>query len=221
MAGRAADRGTCSASMVAHACSSWTVLPYKRSSCLDGNAETGRLLAHAVGLLALGVEAAVVVSARASASGGNHRTSCGPARSAAGVAGGWGRGRAEYTYADKACELPSAPALSSYVRRTHIFNASLLLCMLSITHIRAHTRWPHLDRSDIDDSMSGTTAIAVLVRGRTTYVANVGDSRAVLAERHGDKVVAQDLSYDQTPFRCREAGGDWGRGFCPCRLEAY
>ncbi|PNW77593.1 hypothetical protein CHLRE_10g443550v5 [Chlamydomonas reinhardtii] len=58
-----------------------------------------------------------------------------------------------------------------------------------------------LHRSDIDDSMSGTTAIAVLVRGRTTYVANVGDSRAVLAERHGDKVVAQDLSYDQTPFR--------------------
>ncbi|GIL79333.1 hypothetical protein Vretimale_16527 [Volvox reticuliferus] len=58
-----------------------------------------------------------------------------------------------------------------------------------------------LHRSEVDDSMSGTTAITVLVRGRTAYVANVGDSRAVLAERHGDRVLAQDLSYDQTPFR--------------------
>ncbi|KAG2485550.1 hypothetical protein HYH03_015717 [Edaphochlamys debaryana] len=58
-----------------------------------------------------------------------------------------------------------------------------------------------LHRSEVDDTMSGTTAITVLIRGRTAYVANVGDSRAVLAERHGDKVVAQDLSYDQTPFR--------------------
>jgi serine/threonine protein phosphatase PrpC len=50
--------------------------------------------------------------------------------------------------------------------------------------------------------MSGTTAITVLVRGRNVYVANVGDSRAVLAERQGNRVVAQDLSFDQTPFRC-------------------
>ncbi len=54
---------------------------------------------------------------------------------------------------------------------------------------------------DVDDSMSGTTAIAALLRGRTVYVANVGDSRCVLAERQGDRLVAQDLSYDQTPFR--------------------
>ncbi len=54
---------------------------------------------------------------------------------------------------------------------------------------------------DVDDSMSGTTAIAMLLRGRTVYVANVGDSRCVLAERTGDKLVAQDLSFDQTPFR--------------------
>ena len=31
--------------------------------------------------------------------------------------------------------------------------------------------------SSIDDTMSGTTAIACLVRGRTLHVANVGDSR--------------------------------------------
>ncbi|KAG1657206.1 hypothetical protein FOA52_008239 [Chlamydomonas sp. UWO 241] len=56
-------------------------------------------------------------------------------------------------------------------------------------------------RHDIDDSMSGTTAIAALLRGRTIYVANVGDSRAVIAERKGDRLIAQDLSFDQTPFR--------------------
>ncbi|XP_076946133.1 protein phosphatase 2C and cyclic nucleotide-binding/kinase domain-containing protein-like isoform X1 [Bidens hawaiensis] len=54
---------------------------------------------------------------------------------------------------------------------------------------------------DIDDSMSGTTAITVLVRGKTLYVANSGDSRAVIAERRGAEVVAVDLSIDQTPFR--------------------
>ncbi|KAH0671234.1 hypothetical protein KY285_025447 [Solanum tuberosum] len=53
----------------------------------------------------------------------------------------------------------------------------------------------------IDDSMSGTTAITILVRGTTLYVANSGDSRAVIAERRGDEVVAVDLSIDQTPFR--------------------
>lgn len=52
--------------------------------------------------------------------------------------------------------------------------------------------------------MSGTTAISCLIRGRTLLVANVGDSRAVLAERVGDGVVARDLSCDQTPFRADE-----------------
>ncbi|XP_027116146.1 probable protein phosphatase 2C 35 [Coffea eugenioides] len=55
--------------------------------------------------------------------------------------------------------------------------------------------------SDIDDSMSGTTAITVLVVGDMLYVANVGDSRAVLAVKEENKLVAEDLSYDQTPFR--------------------
>jgi cGMP-dependent protein kinase 2 len=61
-----------------------------------------------------------------------------------------------------------------------------------------------LHRSSIDDSMSGTTAITVLVRGKTLYVANVGDSRAVIAERRGTDLVAVDLSSDQTPFRSDE-----------------
>ncbi|KAL5541726.1 hypothetical protein UlMin_009436 [Ulmus minor] len=58
-----------------------------------------------------------------------------------------------------------------------------------------------LHNSEIDDSMSGTTAITVLVIGDTLFVANVGDSRAVLAVKDGNRFVAEDLSYDQTPFR--------------------
>lgn len=58
----------------------------------------------------------------------------------------------------------------------------------------------HAD-NNIDDSMSGTTAITILVRGKTLYVANCGDSRAVIAERRGTDIVAVDLSIDQTPFR--------------------
>lgn len=58
-----------------------------------------------------------------------------------------------------------------------------------------------LHNSHIDDSMSGTTAITALLVGDMLYVANVGDSRAVLAVKEGNRVVAKDLSSDQTPFR--------------------
>lgn len=61
-----------------------------------------------------------------------------------------------------------------------------------------------LHSDTIDDTMSGTTAITVLVRGRTIYVANSGDSRAIIAERRGEELVAVDLSIDQTPFRADE-----------------
>ncbi|WCJ23622.1 Protein phosphatase 2C family protein [Euphorbia peplus] len=58
-----------------------------------------------------------------------------------------------------------------------------------------------LHSSKIDDSMSGTTAITVLVVGDTIYVANAGDSRAVIAVKNGNRVTAENLSNDQTPFR--------------------
>ncbi|KAE9448671.1 hypothetical protein C3L33_19428, partial [Rhododendron williamsianum] len=61
-----------------------------------------------------------------------------------------------------------------------------------------------LHADSLDDSMSGTTAITILVRGRTLYIANSGDSRAVIAERKGNGIVAIDLSIDQTPFRADE-----------------
>ncbi|XP_012450475.1 protein phosphatase 2C and cyclic nucleotide-binding/kinase domain-containing protein isoform X1 [Gossypium raimondii] len=61
-----------------------------------------------------------------------------------------------------------------------------------------------LHADSLDDSMSGTTAITVLVRGRTIYVANSGDSRAVIAQKRGKEIVAVDLSIDQTPFRVDE-----------------
>jgi len=69
-----------------------------------------------------------------------------------------------------------------------------------------------LHRSTIDDSMSGTTAITVMVRGRELYVANAGDSRAVIAEldtvgsggSRSSKLKAFDLSHDQTPYRADE-----------------
>lgn len=69
-----------------------------------------------------------------------------------------------------------------------------------------------LHRHTIDDSMSGTTGVTVLVRGKMLYVANVGDSRAVLAEKRGKKLVAVDLSSDQTPFRPDECSRVKGCG---------
>ena len=56
--------------------------------------------------------------------------------------------------------------------------------------------------SSSNDSMSGTMAITVLVRGKTLYVANVGDCRAVIVQRTRGYNEAKDLdlSYNQTPF---------------------
>ncbi|KAM0869885.1 hypothetical protein ACQ4PT_040389 [Festuca glaucescens] len=61
-----------------------------------------------------------------------------------------------------------------------------------------------LHADSLDDSMSGTTAITILVRGRTLYIANAGDSRALIAEKKGEDIIAVDLSIDQTPYRTDE-----------------
>lgn len=65
-----------------------------------------------------------------------------------------------------------------------------------------------LRRSDVDDSISGTTAVVALLTGAELWVGNVGDSRAVAGVLSGDGssghnygVKAIDLTSDQTPFR--------------------
>ena len=57
-------------------------------------------------------------------------------------------------------------------------------------------------KEPFDTLMSGTTGIVVLVRDQMLYVANVGDSRATCSVKQADgRLVALDLSDDQTPFR--------------------
>jgi len=59
----------------------------------------------------------------------------------------------------------------------------------------------HSDKR-FDDSLSGTTAISILFRGKVMYIANVGDSRAIVVSRDSSgRLVARPLSVDQTPYR--------------------
>ena len=44
--------------------------------------------------------------------------------------------------------------------------------------------------SSFDDAYSGTTAITAFFKGDTMYVANIGDSRAIIGERRGARVIA-------------------------------
>ena len=55
--------------------------------------------------------------------------------------------------------------------------------------------------SRIDDSLSGTTSITAVLRRDNLYIANVGDSRAIIASDFEDKLRYTPLSNDQTPFR--------------------
>jgi len=59
----------------------------------------------------------------------------------------------------------------------------------------------NMHAQDFDDSMSGTTAIGAFFHGTEFTVANIGDSRAVVGERKGKRVIAYSLSIDQTPYR--------------------
>eukprot|EP00937_MAST-01D_sp_MAST-1D-sp2_P000194 g194.t1 len=63
-----------------------------------------------------------------------------------------------------------------------------------------------LHKSPIDDTMSGATAVVVVVRHGVLEIANVGDTRAILAEEETaadgtTKLVAKPLSTDQTAYR--------------------
>jgi len=67
-------------------------------------------------------------------------------------------------------------------------------------------------RGTVNDTLSGTTAICVLLEGTELIVANVGDSRAIVAEMENDMLKPNPLSVDQTPYRkderlrCKKAG---------------
>lgn len=58
----------------------------------------------------------------------------------------------------------------------------------------------HADKR-FDDTLSGTTAISILLRGRLMYISNVGDSRAIIVSAVNGRLVAKPLSMDQTPYR--------------------
>eukprot|EP00656_Telonema_subtile_P053699 TRINITY_DN783_c0_g1_i11.p1 TRINITY_DN783_c0_g1~~TRINITY_DN783_c0_g1_i11.p1 ORF type:complete len:512 (-),score=95.68 TRINITY_DN783_c0_g1_i11:315-1850(-) len=53
----------------------------------------------------------------------------------------------------------------------------------------------------LDDRVSGTCAATVCVCGDWIYVANLGDSRVLVAQEEAHKWGWMDLSADQTPFR--------------------
>jgi serine/threonine protein phosphatase PrpC len=53
----------------------------------------------------------------------------------------------------------------------------------------------------VDDVLSGTTGITILVRGDKLFVANVGDSRAIIASEVNNTLKYTALSSDQTPYR--------------------
>ncbi|KAJ1393681.1 phosphatase 2C-like domain-containing protein, partial [Ochromonadaceae sp. CCMP2298] len=64
---------------------------------------------------------------------------------------------------------------------------------------------------------SGCTTVAVYVRNNKLWVANVGDSRAVMAYKEGDKMLSKDLSRDHKPDDPEEMARiiSWGGFVCP------
>lgn len=67
---------------------------------------------------------------------------------------------------------------------------------------------------------SGCTCVAVYMQGNTFYVANVGDSRAVVGLEVNGAVVAKDLSHDHKPDNPEEMARiiEWG-GFVSAAPE--
>lgn len=69
----------------------------------------------------------------------------------------------------------------------------------------------------IDDTLSGTTAIAILFVGDTMYTVNIGDSRAIAVERLEDGTLNPvPLSDDQTPYR-----KVWVHGWIDWEIDRY
>ena len=61
-----------------------------------------------------------------------------------------------------------------------------------------------LQKSDVNCTFSGSTAVVTLIDAEKLYTANVGDSRAVLAREEQGKLKAIGLSFDQKPDNVKE-----------------
>ncbi len=66
--------------------------------------------------------------------------------------------------------------------------------------------------TDINFMTSGTTCVTIFIKGLKLYVANCGDSRAVMATNEGGMLKARDLSRDHKPDDPDEQKRieDWG-----------
>lgn len=70
--------------------------------------------------------------------------------------------------------------------------------IVSKVHVLCHKG---LEKSSIDESLSGTTSISIIQKGDKLIVSNVGDSRAIIATEKDGKLLFSPLSSDQTPYR--------------------
>jgi len=80
----------------------------------------------------------------------------------------------------------------------HVLIASKPAIALKETYVECDEE---LAASDVEASVSGSTAVTVLVKDQTYWVANAGDSRAVIGRwKPGKKAMtAHDVSFDQKP----------------------
>ncbi|KAH9255564.1 hypothetical protein BASA81_006394 [Batrachochytrium salamandrivorans] len=69
----------------------------------------------------------------------------------------------------------------------------------SLVAALARTERELIENCRVDTTLSGSTGVVVLVKGNELTVANIGDSRAVLAMVESNKLVARDLTCDHKP----------------------
>ena len=71
----------------------------------------------------------------------------------------------------------------------------------------------------MDDRHSGTTSVTAFFEGTKLNIANIGDSRAVLATIENGKLVPKALSSDQTPYRKDERQRVRAAGARVCTMD--
>ena len=113
---------------------------------------------------------------------------------------------------DRCSRFASEKVLESFVSSEHLKKGEIELALRK-AFIEANSRL-HAERaySSLDDSLSGTTAVVIVLYKGYLYCANAGDSRAIACLQAGNRLITEPLSLDQTPFRedererCRQAG---------------